>query len=140
MTDFIIYVFAYIWVYYKAYIVTAYVISRLIFIAYLYFNCYDKPWVASIPFGHCFAKRELTGLSLSIVIIYFISVVSFLLIFHWFWFLIMWGMSLVMNYHFSKIYVDEHNPVVYTFVPFAKVVIMVKDIIKFTHNEGEAVE
>lgn len=137
MTDFLVYVFAYFWVYYKAWIVVAYIISRLIFIAYLYFNCYDKPWVASIPFGHCFAKRELSGVNIVLIVVYVASVILFILMFSWVWFLVMWAMSMVINYHFSKIYVDEHNPAIFAFIPFAKVIIMIRDIVRYAKHEGE---
>lgn len=107
------------------------VIAKLVNMAYLFVTGYDKYWLAVVPFGHLYVKSDLAGvnkilLSLS-AILSLLSLYSYDLITS----IITLILVIVINVKYSSIYVDDCNPYVYSMVPFAKYIIMCKEVFTY---------
>lgn len=128
MFDFIRFV-SYLWVYYKYYIIAILVITKVISALFLRTD-YDKWWTGLLPLGHYYYKRQLAGVELYFLIPSIIALLLFITN-RGFVFFIMWSLlSSICNYKFAVIYLDRYNAFVYSLVPFAKYVIMLREVLK----------
>lgn len=127
MFDFV-YFIALVWVYYRPTIITIYVICTIAMSVYLKVTGYDKWYLGFVPAGSVFYKYELAGVNPLLTVSEMISNVLFFLTFDPISCAAMLILRILSNYKFASIYVDLPNPAYYSCLPFAKYVIIVKEI------------
>lgn len=128
MFDFIRFV-SYLWEYYKYFIITIVIVTKVISAVFLRTD-YDKWWVGLLPLGHYYYKRQLAGVELYFIIPSIVSLIMFLTNRGFIFFAVWLLLSSICNYKFAIIYLDRYNAAVYSLIPFAKYVIMLKEVIK----------
>ena len=88
---------------------------------------YDKWWLGLIPFGHYFYRRDLGGVSLPLLIALGVSEIAGIsgMVYAWF---VAWILNAIVNMKFAQVYCCNSNPKVFGFVPFAKYILMWKEM------------
>ena len=127
---------AYMWVYYKVFIIVAIIVAKSISAAHLFMTGYDKWWTAAVPFGHFYYKRDLAGIEMYFLIPCVIFELLWLTSFNLILFLIWLVFSIICNTKYAYVYVSSVNPFIYSCVPFAKYVIMLKESVEYARNES----
>ena len=126
---------AYSWVYLGSYIIIAIIVTKVISALYLRTD-YDKWWSALLPFGHYYYKRQLAGIELYFIIPSILAHLTFITSYSIVPFLIWLVFSCICDYKFAILYLDNYNAFVYALVPFAKYVIMLKEVITRERNDS----
>ena len=119
---------AYFWVYYKVPIIVVILIAKGILTVHLKVTGYDKWWLALIPFGHLYCKRELCGLPLYLIIPYVLITWIFSTSLNLIVFILQVALCVVHNYKYAYMCIDSCKPIVYSLVPFAKYYFMLKEV------------
>ena len=121
-------VLIYMMVLYEPYIIFAFVVQSIIFAVYLYHMEYSKWWVCLLPFGVYYARYELGTAPLWLGIV--AGITAFLTHMGIIPISIIWlGASMYSNYKFCLFFVEVCNPIVFSCVPLAKYIIMLKEVI-----------
>lgn len=110
-------------------IVFVYIVSKLIYGAYLYFQTYDHWWVGLLPLGHLIVKGELSALHIVTQCLYALFAVLALVTYFSIPFcLVALIISVVTDVRFCYMYIDGLNKYAYGFIPFVKYVYMLKEV------------
>lgn len=119
----------YFWVYCKGYFIVAFILCKLISAVYLWATDYNKWWLGILPFGHVYYKIELAGISPVLMSFYVVLCPLSLVDYNVYLFAIAMILDIISNYKFADMYIDNGNPWLYSCLPFAKYVIMIKEVI-----------
>lgn len=130
ITDFCMFVF----MYYLPFFITVMIFLKVCSGAFLFYSQYDKWYLGIIPFAQTYYKCELSGTEwywhvfdsvFGFIALYTFNPVAFLI-----WYILR-GIS---DYKYASIFIDACNPHVYAWVPFAKYVIMVKEVLIYART------
>lgn len=122
-----------LWIYYKVWVIATVIICKIIQATYLKVTGYDKWGLGWVPLTHLYYKRELAAVPIYLLIPYGIFIVLSTIYPDYVTLVPLIIFACVCNYKFAVMYVDQYSAPVYAFVPFAKYIIMVKDILSLTN-------
>jgi len=136
MLDKFITVVAYTWVYFQGYIITAYILSKLLTGVYLFITGYEKWYLGFLPFTHAYYKHDLASVSYLWTIPQIICTLLFITTYQLLFFIPMLVLHIITDYKFAIIYADQYNAGLYSVVPLGKFFIMIKEVLYYARIES----
>ncbi len=115
-------------------LVVLYILCKGITALYLKLLCYSKWWLSLIPLGHWYCKYELGAVTPWLLVPTGIMTLLASYTYDIVFMLVCLVLSLISELLYSKTFIGCCNSYLWTFVPFAKYIIMVKEVITYARD------
>ncbi len=109
-------------------ILIVYINQKVMFAVYLYKTDYCHWWAWLIPFGHLYCKRELCALNIPLIIIYVLISSCAYYTLDPIFITVFCIVSAICNHKFCSMYMDSGNPWIFSLVPGAKYIMLIKEV------------
>lgn len=114
---------------FKYFWITMAILTKLLYVFYLFMQGYEHWWVGILPYGHLFVKMELSALHIVWGCVYvFLTILCFLTYYSIPIMLLLLAVGIYTDIKFCYMYIGDFNKYVYGFIPGAKYVYMAKEV------------
>lgn len=128
MNDLLILITAFIWVDYKALIITWFVISKILTAVFLKLTGYNRWWLGLVPYGWAMYKRDIAGIPIPLIVAYVLAETFFIMSYQPVSLVLTIALKIYTDYQFCSVYFTDANSYVYGAVPLAKYYFMYKEV------------